>query len=65
MKKLGERLKKERVKMGATQNQIADLLGIERSRYAKYECGASDPPTDILYKISLVYRVTADELIKS
>ena len=64
MKKLGERLKKERKKMGITQNQMAEFLGIERSRYAKYECGDAAPPLDILYKISLIYRVTADELIK-
>ena len=64
MKKLGERLKKERNNMGLTQNLVADLLGIERSRYAKYECGSSEPPLDVLYKISFVYRVSADELIR-
>lgn len=64
MKKLGQRLKRERAKMGLTQNQIAELLGIERSRYAKYECGDADPPLDVLYKISLIYRVSADELIR-
>ena len=64
MKKLGERLKKERMKMGITQNQMAEFLGIERSRYAKYECGDVDPPLDVLYKISLIYRVSADELIR-
>ena len=64
MKKLGQRLKRERAKMGVTQNQIADLLGVERSSYAKYEDGTVDPPLDVLYKISLIYRVTADELIR-
>ena len=50
--------------MGVTQNQIADLLGVERSSYAKYEGGTVDPPLDVLYKISLICRVTADELIR-
>ena len=51
-----EKLKNERAKTGLTQNQVADLLGIERSTYAKYECGTSKPSLDVLYKISLIYR---------
>ena len=63
MKQLGEKLKKERAKTELTQKQVADLLGIERSTYTKYESGTVDPPLDVLYKISLIYRVSADELI--
>lgn len=64
MEQLGERLKKERTKMGLTQQQIADILGVERSTYTKYECGSSKPSTRILYKISLIYSIAIDELIR-
>ena len=64
VKMLGERLKKERAKMGLTQNQVADLLGVERSSYTKYKCGSSKPSIGVLYKISLVYEVAIEELIR-
>ena len=64
MMQFAEKLKNQRAKTGLTQNQIADLLDIERSTYAKYECGAAKPPIDILYRISVVYNASADELIR-
>ncbi|MGI5954470.1 LexA family protein [Dysosmobacter sp.] len=58
-----EQLKVFRKKMGLTQADVADHLGIDRSTYAKYETGQSEPNFDMLQKISLLFRTSIDVLI--
>ena len=36
-------LKAARLKMGATQTQVAKLSGISREKYSRIEAGTSDP----------------------
>ena len=52
-----------RAKRKATQQIIANELLITRERYAKYEDGRSEPPIEILLRISKFYRLSIDLLV--
>ena len=43
MMDLGKRLKQLRIERGLNQIDIANMLGVERSTYGKYETGDSSP----------------------
>ncbi len=45
------------------QQKIADDLLITRGRYAKYEDGSSEPPIEILIRLSKYYRISIDLLV--
>ena len=51
-----ERLKAARNACKLTQQQLADILGIDRSTYAYYELGTLNPPPDILKMLSSVFK---------
>ena len=48
-------LRDERKKSGCTQQQIADMLGIDRSTYSYYESGRLQVPQDVLLKLAEFY----------
>lgn len=58
-----EQLKIIRKRMGLTQAEVASSLGIDRSTYAKYETGQSEPNFEMLNKISTLFGTTLDLLI--
>lgn len=58
-------LKSLRIDNDYSQNDIASKLGINRSRYSNYENGISEPPLDILIKISNFFNCTIDDLLKT
>ncbi|MED4866146.1 helix-turn-helix domain-containing protein [Heyndrickxia faecalis] len=60
----GDRLKKLRDKRNLSQQQLADALNINRSTYARYELGQTQPDFDTLKKIASFYDVSIDYLIK-
>ena len=45
------------------QQKVADQLLITRARYSKYEEGASEPPIEILLKISKYFKISIDLLV--
>lgn len=49
-----------RNQLSYSQQKIADDLVITRGRYAKYEDGASEPPLEILLRISRYFHVSID-----
>ncbi|MBQ3265505.1 MAG: helix-turn-helix transcriptional regulator [Ruminococcus sp.] len=51
--------------MGKEYNhrQIAELLGVERSTYTKYENGASEPSVKQLQRLKEIFGVSFDELL--
>lgn len=53
-------LRKER---NWTQQDVADMLGIERSTYTRYETGSTEPNFDILERLSQIFDVSTDILI--
>ena len=58
-----ENLRHLRNKRELSQQQVADALIITRARLSKYEEGKSEPPLDILKRISQYYHVSIDILI--
>ena len=46
-----------------SQQQLANELMITRGRYAKYEDGKSEPPLEILQRISRFFKVSIDLMI--
>ena len=62
MKFLLNRLKGERVAQGLGQEEIAELLGIDRSTYSRYENGARSMTVDTLTDIAAAIGLTADQM---
>ena len=61
---IGDRLKRARLSAGfAQQKDVADALGIERTRYLKWEHGDSQPPLDMLAKMCRLFGVSSDYLL--
>ena len=58
-----ERLKVLRKKEGYTQADVAAKLGIDRSTYAKYETGQSEPNFEMLQKLSDLFHASIEFLI--
>lgn len=52
-----------RTQLNHSQQKVADDLTITRGRYAKYEDGASEPPLEILMRLSRYYHVSIDLLV--
>ncbi len=58
-----ENIRLLRANSGVSQQKLADELIITRVRFAKYEEGRSEPPFDILKRISKYFHVSIDILI--
>lgn len=63
MSVLSENIRYLRAQLGYAQQKVADALKITRGRYAKYEDASSEPPIDILLRMSRYYRVSIDLLV--
>lgn len=46
-----------------TQENLAQLLGMKRPQYCRYEQGYRDLPTDILIRLSEIYGVSTDYIL--
>ena len=57
-------LKMARKNAGYQQEEIATQLGITRATYSHYENSRIVPPTEALYKLSEIYHVPVDHLMK-
>lgn len=47
-----------------SQEQLAEALGINRSRLGAYEEGRNEPPIDLLIKIATFFQISIDALIR-
>lgn len=63
MSLFSENIKLLRAQRGISQQKLSDDLIITRVRFAKYEEGKSEPPFDILKRISRYFHVSIDILI--
>mgnify|MGYP003559863099 FL=1 len=61
---IGERIAEERKKKGMTQEDIAEKLNLSRQAISKWESGSSFPDTENLLKLSLLFSVSVDYLLK-
>ncbi len=58
-----DRLKICRKECKLTQQQVADLIGVDRSAYAYYELGVSNPSVENLFKLAAIFNVEANWLM--
>lgn len=61
---LGENIVRLRTEKRLTQEELADLLGVSRQSVSKWESDASTPELDKLIRLSEVFDITVDELVK-
>lgn len=61
---LGKSLKEIRKSKGLTQAQAAELIGIARSTYTRYETGSQVCPDTMLIKISQAFEIPVEDLAK-
>jgi len=64
-KAFGKLLKLRRNAMNMTQDDVAELTGIDRSSYAHYEAGNRDIPFTNIYKLEEVLRFKISDFYKS
>jgi transcriptional regulator with XRE-family HTH domain len=62
-KDFGSRLAQQRKEQGASQQAIADALGIAQQTYAHYEVGRLRMPMSLLPKLVDLFGVSTDELL--
>ncbi|QDS37992.1 helix-turn-helix domain-containing protein [Brevibacillus brevis] len=60
---LGQRLRSCRKAKKLTQKNLSEILGLNRSTYAKYETGDNEPDNDTLQKLANFFEVTVDYLL--
>ena len=63
--KLGQRFKRYRSKLGLTQKEAAELIGVKDYQLGNYETNRSEPSIEILKKMSQAYRVSIDKLVNN
>lgn len=61
---LGERIAYYRGKLGLSQGELAEQLGVSRQAVSKWETDAGLPDLDRLIALSGLYNITLDELVK-
>ena len=61
---IGERIKRQRVKRGYTQTELAERSGVKQSLISRLEGGSRDNPSaDVLRGLARALGCTADYLI--
>ncbi len=59
-----ESFKNARINSGLSQQQLADLLGMDRSAISKYETDIGLPHAKTLQKICEIFDITMDSLFE-
>ena len=57
------RLYQYRKKMGLSQEELAEQIGVSRQAVSKWERAEASPDTDNLIELSKIYGVTLDEMM--
>ncbi len=60
---IGSRIRKYREKLGMSQNELAEQLGIKHSRVSNWEQGTNRPDADLLAELCRVLNVSPSELL--
>lgn len=63
IQELPDRLSKLRVQHGLSQKAVADRLQLSASIVSGYETGERTPSTEVLLKLTALYRCSADCLL--
>lgn len=60
-----EQLKKARLNIGYTQQQVADLMGITKSTYCGYETGKRQPDVSKIKQLASILNTSGDILLET
>lgn len=60
-----EQLKKARLNMDYTQQQVADLMGITKSTYCGYETGKRQPDVTKIKQLAYILNTSGDILLET
>ncbi len=63
-KKFGERVRKIRIKVGISQEQLGFETGLDRTYISGIERGTRNPTLKIISKIAKALKVSASDLMK-
>jgi transcriptional regulator with XRE-family HTH domain len=61
----GEKLKNERKKKGWSQEELSEKLFVSRQSVSKWENGMNYPSIEVIIKLSDLFEITIDELLRS
>ena len=61
---LGERIYMLRTKKNLSQGDLAELLNVSRQSVSKWENNSAVPDLDKIVRLSEVFGITVDELVK-
>lgn len=61
---VGEKIYKLRTERNLSQGELSELLDVSRQSVSKWENGAATPDLDKIIKLSEVFGITIDELVK-
>lgn len=59
-RQIGEKLRELRKENGWTQQQVADMIGVSRVNYTRYELNRSEPDFDILVRLADLFDISLD-----
>jgi transcriptional regulator with XRE-family HTH domain len=62
--RVGDRIKRERIMWGMTQEDLAEATGIDRDKIAKIETGRRDVASDELPLFAGVFELAIDDLVR-
>lgn len=62
---LGKNLRSKRERRGLTQQEVAEKLYVDRSTYAYYETGKTEPSVGTLIQLSEIFGISVLEILKS
>lgn len=60
---LATRIQEERFRIGLTQEELAENLGITKAAVSKWECGQSMPDITLLPKLASLFQTSIDDLL--
>jgi len=64
MKRLGDKLRTLREQRGLTLRELAEILDVHYTHLNKIELGRKRPSTEVVLKLSYLFNVTTDQLMK-
>ena len=62
---LGEKIYKLRIERNLSQGELSEMLEVSRQSVSKWENGAATPDLDKIIKLSEIFKITIDELVKN
>ena len=60
---IGERIRKRRLELHLSQEQLAEKLGVSNKTISKWETGESNPDFDKIVPLCEIFDISSDELL--